>query len=49
MFKAVAIIRHEGNKWVIYSHDGKKKLGEYTSKQAAVKRLRQIEWFKAHK
>lgn len=40
-----AIIKHEGNKWVIYSHDGKK-LGEYSSKKEAVKRLRQIEYFK---
>lgn len=43
------IIRKEGDKWVIYSHDGKKKLGEYDSKKEAVKRLRQIEYFKQHK
>ncbi len=44
-----AIIRKEGNKWVLYSHDGKKKLGEYNSKKEAVTRLRQVEYFKHHK
>lgn len=43
---AWGIIRKEGNVWVIYTHDGKKKLGTFTSKDAAVKRLRQIEYFK---
>ena len=45
----IAHIRHENGKWVIYSHDYKKKLGEYTSKEKATKRLRQIEYFKSHK
>jgi hypothetical protein len=39
-------IRHEDGKWVIYSHDYKKKLGTYDSKEAAEKRLKQIEYFK---
>jgi len=39
-------IRHEDGKWVIYSHDYKKKLGTYDSKEAATKRLREIEYFK---
>jgi len=39
-------IRHEGGKWVIYSKDGSKKLGEYDTEEAAKKRLRQIEFFK---
>jgi hypothetical protein len=41
-----AHIRHEDGKWVIYSHDYKKKLGTYDSKEAAEKRLKQIEYFK---
>ena len=43
-----AVIKKEGNKYVIYSKTGKK-LGEYTSKKAAEKRLRQIEYFKHQK
>ena len=39
-------IRHEGSKWVIYSKDGKKKLGTYDTETAAKKRLGQIEYFK---
>jgi RimK family alpha-L-glutamate ligase len=39
-------IRHEGGKWVIYSKDGKKKLGTYPTETAAKKRLREIEFFK---
>ena len=39
-------IRKQGSKYVIYSKDGKKKLGTYDSRKAAEKRLRQIEYFK---
>jgi hypothetical protein len=39
-------IRHEDGKWVIYSHDYKKKLGTYDSEKAAKERLKQIETFK---
>ena len=39
-------IRKQGSKYVIYSKDGKKKLGTYDSRAAAEKRLGQIEYFK---
>ena len=39
-------IRKEGDKYIIYSKDGSKKLGEYNSKADAEKRLQQIEYFK---
>jgi hypothetical protein len=39
-------IRKQGNEYVVYSKDGSKKLGTYTSRAAAEKRLRQIEYFK---
>jgi hypothetical protein len=42
-------IKHEDGKWNIYSHDFSKKLGSEDSKEAAVKRLGQIEYFKTHK
>lgn len=42
-------IRQEGDKFVIYSSDGSKKLGEYDSEEAAKKRLAQIEFFKFRK
>ena len=43
----VEMIRREGDKWVIYSEDGSKKLGEYDSEAEARKRLAEIEMFKA--
>ena len=43
-----AIIRKEGEKWVLFTHDGKKKLGTFDSKKEAVKRLREVEYFKSH-
>jgi hypothetical protein len=39
-------IRKQGSKYVIYSKDGKKKLGTYDTEKAAKKRLGQIEYFK---
>ena len=39
-------IRHEGDKWNIYSKDGSKRLGSYDTETGAKKRLRQIEYFK---
>lgn len=39
------MIRKEGNKWVIYSKDGKK-LSEHDTKKEAEKRERQIKFFK---
>lgn len=41
-------IRKSGDEYTILSKKGKK-LGKYKSKEAALKRLRQIEWFKRHK
>lgn len=43
-----AYIRRHKGKWVIIAKSGKV-LGSYDSKQDAVKRLRQIEYFKHHK
>jgi hypothetical protein len=36
------MIKHEGDKWVLYSHDGKKKLGEHDTKAEAVTQERAI-------
>ena len=38
----------QGNDYAILSKKGKS-LGKYGSREAALKRLRQIEWFKRHK
>ncbi len=40
------MIVKEGNKFVVKSHDGKKKLGEYATKAEAETRLKQVEVFK---
>ncbi|MGE4535418.1 hypothetical protein, partial [Halomonas sp.] len=40
------VIKREGNKWVLYSKDGSKKLGEFDSKEAAEKREKEIKMFK---
>jgi hypothetical protein len=40
------MIRHQNNKWVVLSEDGSKELGSYETKQEAMKRLQQIEYFK---
>lgn len=39
-------VEKRGDKWVVMNHDRTKELGEYDSKEAADKRLRQIEYFK---
>jgi len=39
-------IRKQGDKYTVYSKDGKRKFGTYTSRAQAEKRLRQIEMFK---
>ena len=39
-------IHHEDDKWVLYSKDGKKKLGTFDSEEAAKKREGQINFFK---
>jgi hypothetical protein len=41
------MIKHEGGKYVLYARDGKKKLGEFETKEAAEKRERQVRYFKA--
>jgi hypothetical protein len=41
-------IRKTGDDYTIYSKKGKK-LGKYDNKEAAEKRLKQIEWFKRHR
>jgi len=43
----VSYIRKRKGKWVILSEKGKV-LGSYKTKPEAVKRLKQIEWFKSH-
>ena len=45
-YKVKETIRKQGDKYVIYSKDGDKKLGTYDSRKAAEKRLGQIEYFK---
>jgi hypothetical protein len=39
------IIRKIGTEWCVLSGDGTKRLGCYKTKQEAVKRLRQVEYF----
>ena len=43
------MIIKQGDKWVIKSADGSKVLGTYDTKEEALKRLAQIEWFKKNK
>ena len=43
------VIRQEGDKWTLYSKDGSKKLGTFDSKNAAINRERQIQYFKHRK
>jgi hypothetical protein len=42
-------ISHENGEWVIRSKSSNKVLGKFKSKEEAVRRLQQIEWFKSHK
>lgn len=42
------MIKKEGNKYSVWSEDGKKRLGKPGSKAQAHKRLAQVEWFKHH-
>jgi hypothetical protein len=43
------MIVKQGNKYEVKSESGKKRLSKPMSKKAAVKRLRQIEYFKHQK
>jgi ClpP class serine protease len=46
---AEAIIKKKGSQYYVFSEDGKKKLGgPYKTKGEAVKRLKQVEYFKHH-
>lgn len=40
------VIRPENGKWVLYSKDGTKKLGTFDTRKQALKRERQIQYFK---
>ena len=40
------MIKKEGEKYVVYSEDGKKKLGSYNTEEESKKRLKQVEYFK---
>jgi len=44
---AMDAIRQEGSQYYVYSERGKKMGGPYDSREAAEKRLRQIEYFKS--
>lgn len=43
-----SIISEENGKYTVKSHDGSKDLGAYDTKGEAVKRLREVEYFKHH-
>lgn len=43
------MIKKQGSKYVIKSEDGSKTLGTYSTYEAALKRLCQIEYFKHQK
>ena len=40
------VIKKEGEKWVLYTSDGSKKLGEFSTELAAKEREKQINYFK---
>ena len=40
------VIGKRKNKWILFSKDRKKKLGEFRTRKAALKRERQIIFFK---
>lgn len=46
VIRRVEMIKHQGSKWVLYTKDGSKKLGEFDSEMAAKKREAQIRYFK---
>jgi len=43
------MIKKSGSKYVLYSKSGKKKLGSFKTKSAAMKRERQVKYFKGRK
>lgn len=42
------IIKHEGDKWVLYNHTGKKVLGRHPSYKKALAQERAIQYYKHH-
>lgn len=40
------VLKHEGRKWVLYSKSTGRRLGIFSSKEKAIKRERQIQFFK---
>lgn len=43
------MIKKQGNKYILYTKNGDKKLGEFDSKKKAEEREREIEYFKHKK
>ena len=43
------VIKKQGYKYILYNKTSKKKLGEFRTKKAAIKRERQIQFFKYKK
>jgi hypothetical protein len=43
------MIKKEGNKWVLYTKDGQRVLGVFSTKQEAMRREKQILYFKHKK
>ena len=44
--KIKMVIKKQGYKWILFTRDGKRKLGEFRTKKEAIKRERQIQFFK---
>jgi hypothetical protein len=42
----VGVLKKVGNEYCVFSEDGEKKLGCYPTREEALKRLRQVEFFK---
>ena len=40
------MIKKVGSKWILYSKDGTKKLGEFKTKEEAIRREKQINYLK---
>lgn len=43
------MIKKAGSKWILYSKDGSKILGRFNTKKAALRREKQIIYFKSRK
>ena len=42
------IIKHEGNKWILYNHLGTKILGRHPTRASALRQERAIQYWKHH-